>query len=90
MIQMALSMENDTNASTSIGAKDHIIPLHNHPNMTNDIQSLMTPSASCHRKHINVMYVPKTNMPVNVTYNPCVPASSFAHMRQLCQYTCLI
>ena len=36
------------------------------------------------------MYVPKTNMPSSVRYEPHMPISSHAHIRQLCQYICLI
>ena len=42
---MASSTTHDTDAriGTSTGTKSHIIPLNNHPNMTNAMMSLMTP-----------------------------------------------
>ena len=71
---------------TSTGTKSHIIPLNNHLNMMNAMMSLMVTSASCDSKHIIAKYVSKLICPLNAIH---VPISSL-HMRQLCQYICLI
>ena len=48
----------DVRTGTSTGTNSHIIP----------IMPLMTASASCDRKHVIVMYVPKTNVPLKCTH----------------------
>ena len=66
MIPMDLSMAHDTDTRTtaSTGTKSHIITLNNHLNNINAILSLIAPSASCDRKHVIVMNVPKANRAV--------------------------
>ena len=83
MPPMASSIEHDTNtrAGTPLTPESHIIPLNNHLNMTDAKVSLMVLSASCDRKHIIKMYVPKINMPQNVTYKSHMPKCSCADMR---------
>ena len=66
MKAMASSMVLDTDASngTNTVTISHIIPLNNHLNMTNAMVSWMAPSASCDRKHVTAMYIPKYNIPL--------------------------
>ena len=40
--------------------------------------------------HINAKYMPQKIYPSNALYMPYIPISSYADMRQLCQYVCLI
>ena len=49
---------------TSNGTKTHTISLTNHLNKMNVMVSLMTPLASCDRRHVMIMCVPKTYIPV--------------------------
>ena len=89
---MSSPMAHDTDArtGTSIGTKSHIIPLNNHLNMTNTMVSLMAASTSCDSTHAIAIYIPKNNMPSNAIHKSHMPITSGAHMRQLCQYICLI
>ena len=64
MIPIGTVNDTDARTSTSTGTKCHIIPLNNHLNNRNAMVSLMTPSASCDRKHVTAMHIPKTNMPL--------------------------
>ena len=67
MTPIASSMAHDTDASTG-GTEGHMIPLNNHPNMTEAIVSLMVPPASCDRKHIIAMLMQKLICPTNAIY----------------------
>ena len=57
---MTSSMAHDTDTST--GTKTHTIPLNNHFHRTNAVVSLVAPCASCDRRHVIAMYMPRTNM----------------------------
>ena len=69
MIAMALSMAQDTDASTSTSTcrKSHMKCLNNHVHKRNGMVSLKAPSASCDRKQAIVMYMPK------LIYDPQMP-----------------
>ena len=63
MIQ-SVAHDTDDSIGTNTAIKSHTIPLNNHLNMINEIVSWTEPSASCEKKHLISMYVPKTDMPL--------------------------
>ena len=70
MMPMAASMAHDTEPSTSsTGTRSHIISLNNHLNITNAKVWLMSPSASCDWKYVIAIYILKTYMLSNATYD---------------------
>ena len=89
IMPIAQCMAHDTVARTGTitGTNSHTLPLNIHLNKTNAIVSLM---ASCDKKHPTPFYMPKLICSSNATYKPHIPISSCAHVRHLCQYTCLI
>ena len=60
-------------SALALAQKGHIIPL-TIINITNAMDLLMASSASCYKKHVIVMYVLKTNMPLK-----CHTQATFAN-----------
>ena len=84
---MAMTVAHDTDASTSTSTGTKvIIPLNCHLNKRNAIVSLMTASASCDKKHVIAMYMPKLICPSNVTYKSHVSISSCKHKTTMLVY----
>ena len=58
-IVLLASHDTHFNTGTSTGTKSHVIPLIKHVNMTDAMVSVTAISASCDRKHVTAMNVPK-------------------------------